>query len=98
MQDLAVRAMVAKENAASVTAGSTTYSEPSYPDVGSQPRRTEKNPMRINPSQKGGMEAPSTLAVVMAVSHGLVRHTAAAIPAGNPSRSATARLTEARNR
>jgi hypothetical protein len=29
MQDLAVRAMVARENAASVTAGSTTYSDPS---------------------------------------------------------------------
>src|SRR5215813_12662701 len=95
MHDLAVRAMLATENAARVTAGRTTYSALPYPEVGNQPSRTEKKPLRISPSQNVGMEAPRTLTVVIAESHVVPRQTAAVTPAGRPTARAMARLTEA---
>src|SRR5581483_4143597 len=92
------RAIAAAERSPSVSAGSTRCRADSAPMTGKSPHRTLSRLIRRSPSQKGGIEMPTTASAVATASSSRSRWRAAATPSPSPSVAATSRLATARSR
>ena len=77
-----IRARIAASAAPSVTAGSTRCASVPVPETGSQPSRTAKTIASSGPSQKFGIEIPTSASVIAAWSTHVPRKTAARMPSG----------------
>src|SRR5437867_5018444 len=71
----------------SASAGMTTWRQSPEPEVGSHRSQTENTRISTRPSQKPGIERPSSATPFATVSQPLFTFTAEMIPAGMPIRS-----------
>src|SRR5438034_9839264 len=68
----------------SATAGMTTCRQSPAPEVGSQRSQTENTRISTSPSQKPGIDSPSSATPLATLSHQLLTLTAEMMPAGTP--------------
>ena len=85
-----MRARIAASAAPSVTEGSTKCASVPLPPTGSHPSCTANTIAISGPSQKFGIEIPTSDRVIAAKSIAVPRHTAAMIPSGRANSTATA--------
>src|SRR5436309_2064040 len=86
-----MRAIRAIEKAPSAVAGRTRDARPSRPAAGSQPRPTANTMMRRSPSQYTGIACPSRTPIEQTASRRELRRSAARMPAGTATTSASPR-------
>src|SRR6266704_7150526 len=71
----------------SATAGMTTCRQSPAPEVGSQRSQTENTRISTSPSQKPGIDSPSSATPLATLSHAVFTLTAEMMPAGMPMSS-----------
>jgi len=89
------RAMIAEAIIPSVTLGSTRCQRSPPPVAGNQPRCREKATIIRSPSQKLGIDTPSSATIIDPASNQELRSSAAMRPSGTPIATATAMLASA---
>ena len=95
MLDRVSRAMIADAITPSVTAGMTRWGRSPPPVAGNQPRCSEKTKISRRPSQKLGIDTPSSATTIAPTSSQELRPSAATRPSGTPRPIATSMLARA---
>ena len=83
-----MRAIIATDGSASVTAGSTRWASEPAPPTGSQLSHSEKTTISTRPVQKIGIESPNSEPSRASASKSEFGHTAEATPAAMPTTAA----------
>ena len=86
-----MRATIAIEGSASVTAGSTRWLGDPIPPTGSHGSQSEKTTIRTRPVQNTGMESPKSEPTRARASKAELGHTAETTPAATPATAASTR-------